>query len=103
MQRLTRAGQVVTARDFSMIFDAYAQFEESMITAKMEVEEESDDDSDEEEGDDVELEMRLARLEHLMDRRPELFSSVKYDYSSDRCALSLICSLCFAQASPKPE
>jgi len=68
---------VVTARDFSMIFDAYAQFEESMITAKMEVEEDSDDDSDEEEGDDVELEMRLARLEHLMDRRPELFSSVK--------------------------
>ena len=68
--------QVVTARDFSMLFDAYAQFEESLITAKMEMEEDSDDDS-EEEGDDVELEMRLARLEHLMDRRPELFSSVK--------------------------
>lgn len=68
---------VVTARDFSMIFDAYAQFEESMITAKMDVEEDSDDSDDDEEGDDVELEMRLARLEHLMDRRPELFSSVK--------------------------
>ena len=69
--------QVVTARDFSMLFDAYAQFEESLITAKMEMEEDSDEDSEEEEGDDVELELRLARLEHLMDRRPELFSSVK--------------------------
>merc|ERR1712166_129669 len=67
---------VVTARDFSMLFDAYAQFEESLITAKMEMEEDSDD-SEDEEGDDVELELRLARLEHLMDRRPELFSSVK--------------------------
>eukprot|EP00658_Telonema_sp_P-2_P002567 TRINITY_DN1096_c0_g1_i4.p1 TRINITY_DN1096_c0_g1~~TRINITY_DN1096_c0_g1_i4.p1 ORF type:complete len:438 (+),score=146.14 TRINITY_DN1096_c0_g1_i4:251-1564(+) len=68
---------VVTARDFSMVFDAYAQFEESLITAKMEMEEESDEESEEEEGEDVELELRLARLEHLMDRRPELFSSVK--------------------------
>ena len=27
---------VVTVRDFSMIFDAYSQFEESMLTAKLE-------------------------------------------------------------------
>ena len=27
---------VVTVRDFSLVFDAYAQFEESMIAAKME-------------------------------------------------------------------
>ncbi|PPR89062.1 hypothetical protein GOBAR_AA31617 [Gossypium barbadense] len=44
---------VVTVRDFSVIFDAYSQFEESM---------------------DVDL--RLARLEHLMNRRPELANSV---------------------------
>jgi len=70
---------VVTARDFSMIFDAFSQFEESMVTAKMEMEaDEEDEESDEEEeGDDVELDLRLARLENLMDRRPELLSSVK--------------------------
>ena len=27
---------VVTVRDFSQVFDAYAQFEETMISAKME-------------------------------------------------------------------
>lgn len=27
---------MVTVRDFSMIFDAYSQFEESMISAKIE-------------------------------------------------------------------
>merc|ERR1719201_878736 len=50
-----------------------------MISAKMEMEAESDDSSEEEaeEGDDVELDLRLARLENLMDRRPELLSSVK--------------------------
>jgi len=69
---------VVTARDFSMIFDAFSQFEESMITAKMEMDAEEDSSDDEpEEGDDVELDLRLARLENLMDRRPELLSSVK--------------------------
>jgi len=69
---------VMTARDFSMIFDAFSQFEESMITAKMEMDEDEDSSDDEpEEGDDVELDLRLARLENLMDRRPELMSSVK--------------------------
>ena len=45
------------------------QFEESMITAKMEMDAEEDSSDDEpEEGDDVELDLRLARLENLMDR-----------------------------------
>lgn len=49
-----------------------------MITAKMEMEDDEEDSDEEgEEGDDVELDLRLARLEHLMDRRPELLSSVK--------------------------
>ncbi|XP_021770886.1 pre-mRNA-splicing factor SYF1-like [Chenopodium quinoa] len=98
---------VVTVRDFSVIFDAYSQFEESMLAYKMESldlsDEEGEDgggDEEEEEVDirgDVELSMgkfekkilkgfwlhddndvdlRLARLEHLMDRRPELANSV---------------------------
>ncbi|GLT30120.1 hypothetical protein SLA2020_049400 [Shorea laevis] len=100
---------VVTVRDFSVIFDAYSQFEESVIAHKME----SLDLSDEEEEDiqeeaieededirldvdlckskhkferkifkgfwlhdDKDIDLRLARLEHLMNRRPELANSV---------------------------
>mmetsp|Transcript_19169 Transcript_19169/g.31375 ORF Transcript_19169/g.31375 Transcript_19169/m.31375 type:complete len:872 (-) Transcript_19169:255-2870(-) len=70
--------KVITVRDFSLLFDAYAQFEESVIAAKMETRDEkadgvADDDLDED-GDDLDL--RLARLERLMDRRPALLSSV---------------------------
>ncbi|XP_060607021.1 pre-mRNA-splicing factor SYF1-like [Ruditapes philippinarum] len=63
---------VITVRDFTQVFDAYAQFEKNLISAKME--------SMEEEGpteeDDLDLELRLARLESLMDRRPLLLNSV---------------------------
>jgi len=78
---------VVTVRDFSVVFDAYTQFEESMLSAKMEAAAELPPPSEEgegttdgsdfllrDDGDDVDL--RLARLEHLMARRPELLSSV---------------------------
>ena len=70
---------VVTVHDFSTVFDAYAQLEESVLSAKMQMvddDDEDDDDDDDlyEEGNDVEL--RLARLEHLMERRPILLSSV---------------------------
>ena len=91
-----------TVRDFSLIFDAYTQFEESVISAKMEAQAAEDDDDDEDEdgndgkkknggedSDDSEgidfvlresveddVDLRLARLEHLMERRPELLSSV---------------------------
>ena len=73
---------VLTVRDFSMIFDAYTKFEETMVTAKMEMADDSDDDESDDDGladldedaDDVEL--RLQRLAHLMDRRPILLSSV---------------------------
>lgn len=97
---------VVTVRDFSVIFDSYSQFEEIMVSAKMakpdlSVEEEEDDEEhgsaeDEDIRLDVNLSMaefekvldgfwlhdvkdvdlRLARLEHLMNRRPELANSV---------------------------
>ena len=56
---------VMTVRDFSLIFDAYAAFEEHVLSSKMENDE-----------DDHEIELRLARLEHLMERRPILLSSV---------------------------
>jgi pre-mRNA-splicing factor SYF1 len=72
---------VITVRDFSMIFDAYTQFEETMISAKMQ-----DDEGEEEAGkgdeDDLnidgdDLELRLARLQYLLDRRAELLCSVR--------------------------
>jgi len=66
---------VMTVRDFSLIFDAYAAFEENVLSSKMENDDEEDDgDDDDNETNDIEL--RLARLEHLMERRPILLSSV---------------------------
>ncbi|GAB2271605.1 hypothetical protein Dimus_006436 [Dionaea muscipula] len=84
---------VVTVRDFSVIFDAYSQFEESMLAYKMENIDLSDDEGENGEvstgvkfetmilrgfwlHDDNDVDMRLARLEHLMDRRPELANNV---------------------------
>ncbi|GAB2271613.1 hypothetical protein Dimus_006444 [Dionaea muscipula] len=84
---------VVTVRDFSVIFDAYSQFEESMLAYKMENIDLSDDEEENGEvstsvkfekmilrgcwlHDDNDVDMRLTRLEHLMDRRPELANSV---------------------------
>eukprot|EP00850_Spirogloea_muscicola_P007794 SM000040S14806 [mRNA] locus=s40:534356:540087:+ [translate_table: standard] len=73
---------VMTVRDFSLVFDAYTQFEESMLAARMETlegeedEDEGDDDEDWLHNDDNDIDLRLARLEYLMDRRPELVSSV---------------------------
>ena len=74
---------VATVRDFSLIFDALVQFEESLISAKMEREGESEPVAPEGDGEDFvlrdrgdDLDLRLARLERLMERRPELLSSV---------------------------
>ncbi|CAA0827221.1 Tetratricopeptide repeat (TPR)-like superfamily protein, partial [Striga hermonthica] len=90
---------VITMKDFGVIFDAYLQFEESMLSIKMEYLDESEDgdsvNGDEEEEvdrldvnklnkkidkfwlkDENDVDLRLARLEFLMDRRPELVNSV---------------------------
>ncbi|XP_053151646.1 pre-mRNA-splicing factor SYF1 isoform X1 [Hemicordylus capensis] len=63
---------VMTVRDFTQVFDSYAQFEESMIAAKME----TTSEMGREEEDDVDLELRLARFEQLITRRPLLLNSV---------------------------
>lgn len=63
---------VVTVRDFTQVFDAYSQYEESMIHTKMEAMAEKGPSEE----DDLEIELRLARFEALMDRRPILLSSV---------------------------
>jgi len=75
--------KVMTVRDFSMIFDAYAEFEENVISSKMEMmanressKNNNDEDEEEEEYDDIDLDLRLAQFEQLMDRRPFLVNDV---------------------------
>ncbi|KAL6657489.1 hypothetical protein ACP70R_005269 [Stipagrostis hirtigluma subsp. patula] len=86
---------VVTVKEFSVVFEAYTQFEQSMLAAKLEAAEEEGNDDDEERGrkngmdkiskqflegfwlnDEDDTDLRLARFEQLLDRRPELLSSV---------------------------
>jgi pre-mRNA-splicing factor SYF1 len=79
---------VITVRDFTVVFDSYVKFEETVLTAKMGEAEESDsEDEEEEEGVgrgegggkkrlEDEVELRMARLEYLMDQRPLLLNSV---------------------------
>lgn len=65
--------KVTTVRDFTQVFDAYAQFEEFSLSKRMEEVSKLSSPSEE---DDVELELRLARFEHLMERRLLLLNSV---------------------------
>eukprot|EP00607_Mallomonas_marina_P000396 CAMPEP_0182435792 /NCGR_PEP_ID=MMETSP1167-20130531/77658_1 /TAXON_ID=2988 /ORGANISM="Mallomonas Sp, Strain CCMP3275" /LENGTH=772 /DNA_ID=CAMNT_0024627215 /DNA_START=266 /DNA_END=2584 /DNA_ORIENTATION=- len=71
---------VITVRDFTTIFDSYSKFEESVLSAKMQQlqsdEEEDEDEEDEDEDLAAEVEMRLSRLEYLMEKRPILLNSV---------------------------
>lgn len=79
---------VMTVRDFSMAFDGYAQYEESMITAALGALTELEARAAAAEGGaaaelaerlaeaQADLDIRLARLERLTERRPELLSSV---------------------------
>lgn len=79
---------VVTVHDFSLIFDALGVFEESVLSAKMaagadEEEEQEEEEEDPGDGEDFllmddgdDLDLRIARLEYLTSRRPELENSV---------------------------
>lgn len=70
---------VVTIRDFTQIFDAYAEFSETMISTLMDAI--ADEDNAEDEDFDVaeteiELDERMKSFEGLMDRRPFLVNEV---------------------------
>lgn len=65
--------QVTTVRDFTQVFDAYAQFEELSLSKRME---EVANMTNPTEEDDIDLELRLARFEYLMERRLLLLNSV---------------------------
>jgi pre-mRNA-splicing factor SYF1 len=64
---------VTTVRDFSQVFDAYAQFEEISLSKRMEEIAEKDKATAEE---DLDIDLRLARFENLMERRLILLNSV---------------------------
>lgn len=61
---------VSTVHDFSIVFDSYSKFTESLATAHLEREEAST-------AAGLEADLLMARLEDLLERRPELMSSVK--------------------------
>jgi pre-mRNA-splicing factor SYF1 len=67
--------QVLTIRDFNQIFDAYAEFGESLIGALMQS---LEDEEDEEEAAETEKEVdeRMKEFEALTDRRPFLLNDV---------------------------
>ncbi|GBE82367.1 Pre-mRNA-splicing factor SYF1 [Sparassis crispa] len=69
---------VLTIKDFTQIFDAYAEFSESLISAMMESLANPDEDEDEEDVKETEAELdaRMKEFEELMDRRPFLVNDV---------------------------
>lgn len=72
---------VMTVRDFTVIFDTYAEAEEALISIKMDeaaarAEEGAPVDVEVDAQTDLELDLRMMRLEQLMDRRPFLVNEV---------------------------
>lgn len=64
---------VITVRDFTQIFDAYAQFEELSLNKQME---EIVNETNSLRDYDIDIELRLVRFENLMERRLLLLNSV---------------------------
>lgn len=64
---------VTTVRDFTQVFDAYAQFEELHLKQFMD---HMDQKAQPCEDEEIELTLRMDRFEDLMDRRPLLLNSV---------------------------
>ncbi|KAK3318580.1 hypothetical protein B0H66DRAFT_557741 [Apodospora peruviana] len=67
---------VMTVRDFTLIFDSYTEFEESIIGALMELASARAEKGVVDEVADFDLDIRMMRFEHLMDRRPFLLNDV---------------------------
>ncbi|PWN34677.1 protein prenylyltransferase [Meira miltonrushii] len=71
--------KVMTVRDFTQIFDAYAETSENIIGFMMDElgqeEEEGDEDNDQEEKE-ADLDKRMKDFEELMERRPFLVNDV---------------------------
>ncbi|KAI4289690.1 MAG: hypothetical protein L6R35_001040 [Caloplaca aegaea] len=67
---------VMTVRDFTLIFDSYAEFEESIISTLMDAAAIRSENGKINEDADFDLDIRMMRFEQLMDRRPFLVNDV---------------------------
>ncbi len=67
---------VMTVRDFTLVFDSYAEFEESIIGTLMDAAAARSDKGRVDEDADFDLDIRMMRFEQLMDRRPFLVNDV---------------------------
>lgn len=67
---------VMTVRDFTMIFDAYVEFEESLISTLMDAVQDRSAKGMSDPDKDFDLDMHMMRFEYLMDRRPFLLNDV---------------------------
>ena len=67
---------VMTVRDFTIIFDSYAEFEESVISTLMDQSAVRSQKGKANEDADFDLDIRMLRFEQLMDRRPFLVNDV---------------------------
>jgi pre-mRNA-splicing factor SYF1 len=67
---------VMTVRDFTLVFDSYIEFEESIIGALMDSAANRSEKGIMDEEADFDLDIRMLRFEQLMDRRPFLVNDV---------------------------
>ncbi|KAF2771400.1 hypothetical protein EJ03DRAFT_342184 [Teratosphaeria nubilosa] len=67
---------VMTVRDFSVVFDTYAEAEEALISIKLEDSAARQQKGKVDEAADLDLDIRMMRFEQLMDRRPFLVNDV---------------------------
>lgn len=70
------ATTVMTVRDFTLVFDSYAEFEESIIGTLMDAAALRSDKGIIDEDADFDLDIRMMGFEQLMDRRPFLVNDV---------------------------
>ena len=67
---------VMTVRDFTIVFDSYAEFEESIISTLMDAAAVRPDKGKAKEDVEFDMDIRMMRFEQLMDRRPFLVNDV---------------------------
>jgi pre-mRNA-splicing factor SYF1 len=67
---------VMTVRDFTLVFDSYVEFEESIIGTLMDSAANRSSKGLTDEAADFDLDIRMMRFEQLMDRRPFLINDV---------------------------
>lgn len=70
---------VVSIKDFTVVFDAYVEFEETVVSSLMAALDsgaDEDDDEDDGPGLEAELDERMAHFEQLITRRPFLLNDV---------------------------